>query len=99
MDTGNEMVNNLLKGRKIKLEEINQINNEDIIVPNIAVVAGYKLRRDVNKLLQVRKRRTPHPQRYFGDEAFDKERIGQKVKLNEEMCHRLETARIFERVE
>ena len=72
MDTSNEIVNNLLKGRKIKLEEINQIPDEKIIVPDEQVVAGYKLRRDVNKLLQVRKRRTPHSQKYFGDEAFSK---------------------------
>lgn len=46
---------------------------------------GYRLRRDINKLLKMRKKRKPHNRRFYGEDTHT---LITDVKFNEEGVYR-----------
>lgn len=87
LETGNATINTLLKGKKIKREELDNIKYN---VANPNIVIGYKFRADLERLLKLRKRRHHHRDLYYGEDAITN---GQKNP--DESLQRLETSRIF----
>lgn len=56
---------------------------------------GYRMRRDINKLLKVRRKRKGHNRKFYGD---DTETIITETRFNEDAVYRYETERIFDRI-
>jgi hypothetical protein len=79
-----ELIENLLKGNKTTEEELKNVSPEKIIV-NEKVALGYRFRRDVNKLLKMRKKRKAHNRKFYGE---DTNQIISDSKFNEEGVYR-----------
>ena len=59
------LIQNLLKGRACEESELSKIDSSKIII-NEKMSLGYRLRRDVNKLLKMRKKRKGHSRKFYG---------------------------------
>lgn len=67
VDNSNEITNSLLRGKKIKKEDI---ENLKFRVPSKDVINGYRFRSDINKLLKLRKKRFQHRKIYYSEDVF-----------------------------
>lgn len=60
-----QLVQKLLKGNPLTQEEMASIRPESIVFDS-KVLVGYRFRRDINKLLKMRKKRRAHNKSFYG---------------------------------
>ena len=85
---------NLLKGRKVPENEIKELNPA-LVKVNERASLGYRFRRDINKLLKMRRKRKGHNRKFYGDDTAT---IITDTKFNEDAVYRYEAERIFDRI-
>lgn len=78
-------IQKLLKGVAPSKEELNLLNSQQI-VSSSRVLWGYRFRRDINKLLKMRRKRKGHNRILYGSEVQASMGEG---KFNEETAYRL----------
>lgn len=66
IETGNNSINTLYRGKKIKREELDNIR---YINPDKNNILGYKLRADLSRLVRLRKRRLHHREVYYAEDC------------------------------
>lgn len=88
------LIHKLLRGNKCVPADFALLTNAQLI-PNTRVGFGYKFRRDVNKLLKMRRKRKAHNRRLYGEDAG--EGVSES-RFHEEGVYRVEAERIFERI-
>jgi hypothetical protein len=64
------LIHKLLRGTKCITTDFAQLKPAQLI-PNTRVGFGYKFRRDVNKLLKMRRKRKAHNRRFYGEDAAE----------------------------
>lgn len=87
-------IQKLLRGNPLTHEEAASIKPDSIVVDS-KVLCGYKFRRDINKLLKMRKKRRAHNKCFYGEDT--KGIIGEG-RFQEEAVYRVEAERIFARI-
>lgn len=88
------LVMSLLKGKKCNEKDI-QIISYEIVKINERASLGYRFRRDINKLLKMRKKRKGHNRKVYGE---DTAMFITEIRFNEDAVYRVEAERIFERI-
>ncbi len=73
------VIEKCLKGKSASEIEVENLNSKDIVFPNTKVALGFQFRRDVNKLLKMRKRRRAHFYKYYSQELL----VDGQLKPNE----------------
>lgn len=63
-----QLVQKLLKGNPLTQDEISSIKADSIVLGS-KVLTGYMFRRDINKLLKMRRKRRAHNKSFYGEDT------------------------------